>query len=271
MKSQSYPFEPITFIVPVGNEAVYNSCFLASPLFTQKPDAGLEFQILPQRGFKGAAAAFNDGLDKAKHDLIVCVHQDVILPVKWAERFLTQLNNLENSGLPVGVVGCIGCRSDGELAGHVYHRERQMYPEPALPARIQALDELLVAFRKSTGLRFDLRLPSFFGYAPDICMEAAVKGLHNFVLDAPCIHETADRSMARRDIYPTWKYLREKWKAHLPIYTPTGPIGGLLEYWKDMVKDYAFKIAGYTPSPWWQRLPAVKREDVLFAESLPRM
>ena len=53
MKSQSYPFEPITFIVPVGNEAVYNSCFLASPLFTQKPDSGLEFQILPQRGFKG--------------------------------------------------------------------------------------------------------------------------------------------------------------------------------------------------------------------------
>src|ERR1041385_145908 len=145
MKSRSHQLEPITFIVPVGNEKIYNDCFLASPLFTEPCNAGLEFQILAQRGFKGAASAFNDGLDNAKHDLIVCLHQDVILPVKWAERFVTQVHELENSGIPLGVVGCIGCQSDGELAGHVYHRERQMFPEPALPARVQALDELLVA------------------------------------------------------------------------------------------------------------------------------
>lgn len=271
MKSQSYSLEPITFIVPVGNEDVYKNCFLASPLFTNASNGGLEVQILAQRGFRGAAAAFNDGLDKSKHDFIVCVHQDVILPVRWAERFLGQVKELEDSGVPLGVVGCIGSRPDGELAGHVYHRERQMYPQIALPARIQALDELLVGFRKSTGLRFDLRLPSFFGYAPDICMEAAVKGLHNFVVDAPCIHETADRSMARRDIYPTWKYLREKWEAHLPIYTPTGPIDGLIEYWKDMLKDYVKQAFRYNPEPWWKQLPALKREEILFADNIRRM
>jgi hypothetical protein len=271
MKPLAHPIEPITFVVPVGNEEIYQNCFLSSPLFTEPCNRGLEFQILAQRGFKGAAAAFNDGLDKAKHDLIVFVHQDVILPVKWAERFVGQVNQLENSGVPLGAVGCIGCRSDGELAGHVYHRERQLFPEHALPARIQALDELLVAFRKSSGLRFDHALPAFFGYAPDICMEAAVRGLQNFVVDAPCIHETADRRMARRDIYPTWNYLRRKWKSHLPIHTPTGPIDGRWAYWMDLMKDYAFHVTGYTPRPWWLRLHPVKREDVLFAETLPRM
>jgi hypothetical protein len=270
MKTQSHQLEPITFIVPLGNERIYKDCFLSSPLFTER-NSRFTYQILEQRGFKGAAAAFNDGLDKAKYDLVVFLHQDVILPLRWAERFVTQLHELENSGIPVGVVGCIGCQSDGELAGHVYHRERQMYPALALPARIQALDELLVAFRKSSGLRFDLRLPSFFGYAPDICMEAAVRGLQNFVVDSPCIHDTVDRKMARRDIYPTWKYLRDKWKAHLPIYTPTGPIDGFVEYWKDMLKDYVIQAVGYQPQPWWMRLPALKREEILFADSISRM
>ena len=77
--------------------------------------------------------------------------------------------------------------------------------------------------------------------------------------------------MARRDIYPTWKYLRNKWKAHLPIHTPTGPIDGLLEYWKDMLKDYVKKAVGYNPAPWWTQLPALKREDILFADSIPRL
>lgn len=270
MKLLANSIEPITFVIPVGNEHVYQDCFLSSPLFKHSANRDMEFQVLPQRGFKGAAAAFNDGLDKAKHDLIVCVHQDVILPVKWAKRFVTQVKQLENSGVPLGAVGCIGCQFDGELVGHVYHRERQLFPEHPLPARIQALDELLVAFRKSSGLRFDHALPSFFGYAPDICMEAAVRGLQNFVVDAPCIHETADRRMARRDIYPTWNYLRRKWKGRLPIHTPTGPIDGRWEFWKGMVKDYAFHIAGYTPHPWWLRLPAVKREDVLFADASPQ-
>ena len=271
MAQQASPVEAITFIIPVGNEEIYSRCFLSSPLFTKQRTQGIEFQILAQRGFKGAAAAFNDGIDKARHDLIVCLHQDVILPLRWAERFIHQVKQLERSGVPLGVVGCIGCRFDGELAGHVYHRERQMFPAPKLPARIQALDELLVSFCKSSGLRFDPALPSFFGYAPDICMEAVVKGLHNYVVDAPCIHDTADRLMARRDIYSTWAFLRRKWKSHLPIHTPTGPIAGRWPYWKDMAKDYLFHVTGYTPRQWWLQLPALKREEILFAETLPRM
>ena len=268
MESKTLLREPITFIVPVGNEETYNKCFLSSPLFAQQARDSFEFQIQPQRGFSRVARAFNDGLDKAQHDLIVCLHQDVILPVNWAKKFLRHLHRLEEEGVQIGTVGCIGSQSDGQLVGHVYHRDRQLFPGRPLPARVQALDELLVSFRKSSGLRFDEDLPSFFGYAPDICMEAATRGLQNFVVDAPCIHETADRRMARRDIYSTWKFLQRKWRRQLPIHTPTGPIDGSLDYWKDMVKDYVFHVAGYQPRPWWLGLPQVKREDVLFADTV---
>ena len=262
--------EPISFIVPVGNDAVYGNCLLRSPLFTAECNRYFQYEVIAQRGFTNAALAFNDALTKAKHDLVVVVHQDVMLPVKWAEKFIVQLKQLENSGAKVGVVGCIGSRVDGEMVGHVYHRERQIVSKHPLPASIQALDELLVGFRRSSGLRFDEALPSFFGYAPDICMEAIRRGLQNFVVDAPCIHETADRPMARRQMYSTWKYLRRKWVAQLPIHTPTISIDGRWSYWKDMIKDYLFRITGYTPKPWWLRLRPIERDDVLFADCAPR-
>jgi hypothetical protein len=266
MQSRMQQIEPITFIIPVGNETTYERCFLSSPLFIEECNRDLKFQIIPQRGFKNGSAAFNDGLDRAENDLIVCCHQDVILPVMWADWVSSQVRELERQGVPLGVVGCMGSDFEGTLVGHVYHRDRQMLEHEPLPARVQTLDELLIAFRKSSGMRFDANLPQFFGYAPDLCMEAHMRGLQNFALNAPCIHETADRRLARRDIYPTWSFLQNKWKKFLPVHTPTVSIDGRRwPYVKDMIKDYVFHYTGYTPRPWWMDIPQVKRGDVLYA------
>src|SRR5579884_3468757 len=167
----------ITFIVLVGNQDTYQKCFLSSPLF-QRKNGSTDFQIIAQSGFKTAGEAFNEGIERAVNDLIVCIHQDVILPINWDVRFLAKRSEVESLGPPVGVVGCWGITSEGERAGHVYHRDRQLFPRKvgdngnrgpmALPQRVQTLDELLISFRKSSGLRFDPDLPSFFGYAVDL-------------------------------------------------------------------------------------------------------
>ena len=266
----------ITFIVLLGNKEVYDKCFLASPLFQSKHR--LDFQIIAQQGFASAGRAFNDGIDRAAHDRIVCVHQDVILPTTWAARLSQKLRELEAQHVPLGVVGCWGITAEGERAGHVYHRDRQLFPRVpgdngnrgpmSLPKRVQTLDELLISFRKSSGLRFDPDLPSFFGYAVDICLTAEAKGLQNFAIDCPCIHETVDQRRVRKELAESATYLMEKWSKLLPIPTPTGALEGKWALWRDRMKLRIQDSIGYTPAKmWWERLPKVDPREILFDET----
>jgi hypothetical protein len=42
------------------------------------------------RNCRSAADGLNQGIARAKHDMVVCVHQDVYLPAGWPERFWQQ-------------------------------------------------------------------------------------------------------------------------------------------------------------------------------------
>lgn len=250
----------ITFIVPVGSEDVFQKCFMSSPLFKGESD----FQILAQRGFKYAGEAFNHGLDKAASDLIVCVHQDVVLPATWAKRFLTSLESLESQAAPVGVVGCIGITLEGQCAGHIFRHDREFFPDHPLPASIETLDEMLVSFRKSSGLRFDPALPSFFYYAVDMCLQAKSKGLHNFAVDAPCFHLSKNRNHSMpAEFWVSQEYMIRKWRSVLPVPTLSGTLGGKAAYWTERLKEGFFKAIGYTPQPWWESLPQINAEEIL--------
>lgn len=271
--------QSISFIVLVGSNDIYRRCFLSSPLF-RRQHGNHEFQLLAQSGFKTASQAFNDAIDKANNDLVVCVHQDVILPQAWAKSFCTKWSELERRDVPLGVVGCWGITSQGERAGHIYHRDRKMRPRRSgdngnrgpmsLPARIQTLDECLISFHKSSGLRFDPELPSFFGYAVDLCLQAESRGFQNFAVDCPCIHQTADQRRIRKELFRSASYLIKKWKRLLPIATPTGPLESTSALWRDRLKLQIADMIGYSPSRmWWEELPQVDVADILSAETLP--
>lgn len=269
---------PISFIILAGNPDVYQKCFLSSPLFQGRLSTG-EFQIIPQSGFKTAGEALNDGIEQSENDLIVCIHQDVILPTTWATRFLEKRSAVESSGAAIGVVGCWGITSAGERAGHVYHRDRQLFPRKpgdngnrypmSLPMRVQTLDELLISFRKSSGLRFDPCLPSFFGYAVDICLQAEARGLQNVAIDCPCVHQTVDQRTIRKELAQCEIYLMDKWKELLPIQVPTGPLESKFALWRNRMKLQLMDLVGYNPPRnWWEDLPQVDINDVLYDEQV---
>jgi|SRR5271157_4095791 len=254
----------ITFIVPVGSEDVFQRCFMSSPLFGGESD----FQILAQRGFKRSGEAFNDGLDRAVGDLIVCVHQDVVLPAMWAKRFLAAWRWIESPGIPVGVLGCIGMSSVGEQAGHIYRHDRELFPRQVLPAQVETLDEMLISFRKSSGLRFDPHLPSFFYYAVDMCLQASSKGLQNFAVDAPCFHQAKDRNQnLPNEFFVSQKYMIQKWRKVLPVQTLSGTLGGMATYWAQRVRQYLCRKIRYTPDPWWANLPRVDPGEILATDA----
>jgi len=268
----------VTFIILVGSQGTYQRCFLSSPLFQTKEERS-NFQIIPQSGFRTAAEALNDGIDRAENDLVVCVHQDVILPLTWMTRFLEGWREVESSGVPLGVVGCWGITSKGEKAGHVYHRDRQLFPRKpgdngnrgpmSLPMRVQTLDELLISFRKSSGLRFDRALPSFFGYAVDICLEAEARGLQNFAIDCPCVHQTVDQRGIRKELFQSEMFLLEKWNELLPIQVPTGTLESKFALWRTRLKLQVQNLIGYKPRRmWWEALRQVDPDEVLYHGSV---
>jgi hypothetical protein len=58
------------------------------------------------------------------------------------------------------------------------------------PLSAVSFDELVLVVRKSSGLRFDERLPSFHMYGTDIAQRARSAGLGSYIIDAPVIHNS---------------------------------------------------------------------------------
>ncbi|MGA2331877.1 MAG: glycosyltransferase family A protein [Syntrophales bacterium] len=251
---------PITFVIPVGSNEVYKTCFLASPLFKKYPG----WQIIAQEGFRSASHAYNDAIEKAENDIVVFAHQDVVFPINWAERFLQEFYKIEGSERNVGVVGCIGITKEGNKAGHIYRHDREFFPSHPLPAQVETLDELLVCFRKSSSLRFDVNLPSFFFYGVDICLQSDAMGYKNFAVNAPCFHQAKNRAGLPKEFYESWDFIVNKWRDRLPVQSLSGPITGNRQLFIQKYKSHILNIIGQSENPWWHKLPKAKVEAILY-------
>ena len=53
-------------------------------------------------------AGLNAGLERAKHEWVVLVHQDVYLPAGWDRQVVRQLREAERRFGPLGVAGVYG-------------------------------------------------------------------------------------------------------------------------------------------------------------------
>jgi hypothetical protein len=252
----------ITFVVPVADDATYARCFNSSPLLASGPP----FEVFCQRGFQSAAAAFNSGIDAAHNDLVVFCHQDILLPAGWADAFCKRLEELDRVDANWGVVGCAGRTRDEQLAAHIYRHDRELCGNVSLPAKVRTLDECIIAFRLSSGLRFDDAMPGFFRYGVDICLQAEVSGRHNYAVDAPCFHQGKNRASLPSLFFEEERYLLQKWRDHLPIQTlSVGEMrsNNYLAYkrlrnkWKGLLA-----ACGYRSEPWWWTLPQIPPEKL---------
>src|SRR5580704_17412586 len=103
-----------SIITATNNEQVLKNCLLSSPEIRSATD------VILQRGFSSAGAAYNAGIEKSKTDILVLAHQDVYLPEGWfasVERALERLSSTEPSW---AVLGVWGVDHAGDRLGHVY-------------------------------------------------------------------------------------------------------------------------------------------------------
>lgn len=205
----------ITFVVCVNRKDILEANFLASP-FLRDPHP---HQIILQEGFSSATAAYNDAIDKSVNDLIVFCHQDMFFPASWIEDLKANLDSLHRQDPNWGVLGCCGITPDGLFHGYVYSSGVGIIGGQSEPRKIQTLDEIVLIFRKSSGLRFDQKLPHFHLYGTDICLRAAKRGMKNYAIAAFCIHNTYQAFDLPKEFFDCCRHVKREWKEFLPIRT----------------------------------------------------
>jgi hypothetical protein len=206
-----------TFVVAVNTTDVFETNFLSSECL-RGPHP---HEIIVQKGFGSASKGHNDALDRSRNDLVIFVHQDVILPALWIDQLEKSLDDLEAADPQWGVLGCYGVSRDGQGFGYVYSSGLGIIGQPfEHPVEIQSLDEIVLILRKSSGLRFDDNLPHFHLYGTDICRRAEQLRRKSYAISCFCIHNTNQDFILPQEFYTCCDIIRRSWKSHLPIQAP---------------------------------------------------
>jgi hypothetical protein len=149
----------------------------------------------------------------------------VYLPRGWFARAVHEFHRAATMFGPPAVAGVYGVAGRGDAAvriGRVVDRDRLLWERPALPARADTLDELVLVVDRAAGLRFDPSL-GFHLYAADLCLSARRQGLAAAVIDAPCFHNSQTVVLPESFRASAAKFA-EKWQDELPVTTPSAHV-----------------------------------------------
>lgn len=214
----------LSFIVCVSDTAVMTENLMRSPCLGR----GSAHQLIAVYGCRSAAEGFSRGMPFAVGDIIVFVHQDVLLPAGWDDSFVEGFMKAR-SLMPAEVVGVYGLSAPNaegktEKLGSVNDRGEWLRGTEPLPAKAQSLDELLVALPRGCGLRPDPEL-GFDLYATDLVLQAESRGGCGAVVEAPCEHRSSlQRTHIPRHIVDRFRkaamVFEHKWAERFPIETP---------------------------------------------------
>lgn len=146
--------------------------------------------------FPTLGAALNHGIARACHDLIVLVHEDVVLPRGWQVWLERSLAELEAHHPEWGLAGSVGWAQGGQaLVGHFsdpHGREPINTFTERNFEKVDRLDEQILVFRRSREVVLDAELPSIHNIGLDLPRRLAEVRRNTFAVNAPTIHKYAD-------------------------------------------------------------------------------
>ena len=194
----------------------------------RSPSLGSASEVVVKRDFASVAAAYNAVLREATADLVVFAHPDVYLPEAFAASLAEAVAWLDEHDPAWAVLGLVGCRADGTIAGFTYSVGLGSFVgRPfATPIRVRTLDEFVFAVRRSSGLTFDEALPGPQSQlcAPDVCLQAEREGKGVWVIPAFALHNSTGWAYLPLDFWKPYLYMRRKWSSVLPVRVPYAKI-----------------------------------------------
>lgn len=237
---------PLTFVVLASDQEILRQNLLASPCL-KDPNP---HQVIIQQGYDSASRAYNAALLQAANEVVVFIHQDVYLPRFWIADLESSLRQLAIVDPDWGVLGCWGVRQNGKGFGYLYTPGQEVIGAPLhSPARVQTLDEVVLIVRRSSGLRFNEKVPGFHLYGTEICLEAARMGMRSYAISAFCVHNSRQHFRLPPEFYACYREVKRLCREFLPIQTS------------------CIRITQFDGAMWWRR---IKENSSFFARRASR-
>ena len=137
--------------------------------------------------------ALCSGVARARNDLVVIVHEDVVLLGGWQARFEQSLDALERVDPDWCVLGAAGWTRDLKMRGHWSDPHGYFDLLGGQPfAEVSRIDEHLMVLRRTGAVALDPLLPSIHNIGQDLANMGHRVGRRSYVIDAPTIHKYAD-------------------------------------------------------------------------------
>ncbi|MBF0610528.1 MAG: hypothetical protein G8345_08410 [Magnetococcales bacterium] len=213
---------PMTFVVCSHNQQILRDNLLSSPCL----QTGHPHEVIVIEGASSAAEGFHYGLQKATHEVVIWVHHDVLLPEGWDRLFQQRLEEVRHRWQQVGIIGLYGMRNSGEEPvgeGRVVDRGKLLTGPSPLPCLVDSLDELLLAFPRTTPIRMDAKL-GYHLYGSDAVLTARSLGMQAVVVDAPVHHNSnlildSGNDGWWQQVATSCRYFEHKWQKVFPYST----------------------------------------------------
>lgn len=201
--------------------------------------AGVGLEVQPVRcathGWN-AAQGLNHGIDMTRARWVLCVHQDVMLPVGWFHRAAAQIIGAGGGDGPFwadrpaadadadaaadlpAVIGTVGTTPSGRFVGSVLD-PNGFCRWGRGPADVSSLDEHLILLDRASGLRFDPDVPGFHAYGTDLVLQARQAGRRAVAIDAPVVHASTGTIDEAWNTAADW--IVERWSDRRDMVIPT--------------------------------------------------
>ncbi|TQJ30601.1 glycosyltransferase [Microbacterium sp. SLBN-146] len=213
---------PVSIVCVFNEPSVLASCLQAS-FDAGHPDAASS-ELIPidnrEGQFSTAGGALNHGARLAKNDVVVFVHQDVVLhSLPAIERAAATL--LRDPS--IGILGSVGIDGRHEVIGRIRDRVVQIGESAPAPRDIETLDEVLFMITREDVLREPLAetpILAWHAYAVEYCLRVRRAGRRAVAMDVPITHNSLTTNLARLD--EAHRHVGDTYPELLPIHTTCG-------------------------------------------------
>lgn len=185
-----------------------------------------QFIAVDNRGklFPSAGAALNHGARQARNDVVVFVHQDVVLHSLVA---LEEAAGVLVAEPGIGIAGAIGIDSRQNIVGRIRDRVVLIGETVIEPRDVDSLDEVLLLVRREQVLKEPLSedpLLAWHAYGVEYCARSRNAGRRAVALDIPLTHNSLTTNLEALDL--AHQRVGDLYPGLVPLRTTCGTIWG---------------------------------------------
>lgn len=194
LKSRHDTLRPVSFVVVWFSDDYFHNLFQSECVHHPRNQL-VTIDNRKNVFFDNLSEAINAGIEQAEHELVVIVHEDVLLTSGWQDELQRSMEELEKHDPEWGLLGAAGWDQDGEFTGHCSDPGgyRNTFKKTRF-SEVERIDEQLMIISKSSGVELDPLLPSIHNIGKDLARTLSSRKQNTYVIDAPTIHKFADES-----------------------------------------------------------------------------